>query len=210
VKFSAFFLWRTFWLPVLLCAFSQVALAQRDGDTTSVACSLPRVVELCVELDARASIDSAAGPLTFRWQMGDGTTLTGPLVSHCYSARRAYTVQLDVVDDKTGDVRQAEKIIPVDFTKEIVLNFTVTADTIRAGQSVTFDAVDSQLPLCENVVVLWDFRDGVVSNGRRVQHAFRRPGQYAIRMALRGNGPNSCPDSHCVSRLITVLPAAAP
>lgn len=197
-------------LLLFLVVASQPTYAQRDGDTTSAVCPLPRVVELCVELDARASIDSAAGPLTFRWLMGDGTTLTGPVVAHCYTARRAYTVQLDVVDDKTGEVRKAEKLIPVDFTKEIVLNFTATPDTIRAGQTVAFDAVDSQLPLCENVVVLWDFRDGVVSNGRRVQHTFRRPGQYAVRMALRGNGPDSCPDSHCVSRVITVLPATAP
>ena len=160
-----------------------------------------------MELDARASVDSAAGPLTFRWQMGDGTTLTGLVVAHCYTARRAYTVRLDVVDDKTGEVRQAEKVIPVDFTKETVLNFTASLDTVRAGQPVTFNAADSQLPMCENMVVLWDFRDGAIGNGQRIQHSFRRPGQYAVRMALRANGPGSCPDSHCVSRVITVLPA---
>ncbi len=195
---------------VLLVISCQLVQAQQAGDTVSVACPLPRVVEPCVELDATASVDSAAGPLTFRWQMGDGTTLTGPAVAHCYAARRRYTIQLDVVDDKTGEVRPAEKIIPVDFTQEIVLDFTVTSDTVRVGQSVAFDAVDSQLPMCENVVVLWDFRDGVVSNGRRVQHTFRRPGQYAVRMALRGNGPDSCPSSHCVGRVITVLPLTAP
>lgn len=196
---------------VLMLTFScQSAWAQVAGDTLSVACPLPRVVELCVDLDASASIDSAAGPLTFRWQMGDGTTLTGPVVSHCYTARRRYSVQLDVVDDKTGQVREAEKVIPVDFTQETVLNFAAGSDTIRVGQPVSFDAVDSQLPLCDNVVVLWDFRDGIVSNGRRVQHAFRRPGQYAVRMALRGNGPNDCPSSHCVSRIITVLPPKTP
>lgn len=199
------FLRLTFGALVLLLGFQQAAQAQVAGDTVSAACPLPRVVELCVDLDASASVDPAAGALTFRWQMGDGTTLTGPVISHCYTARRRYTVQLDVVDGKTGEVREAEKVIPVDFTQEIVLNFT-GSDTVRVGQPVTFDAMDSQLPLCENVVVLWDFRDGVVSNGRRVQHAFRRPGQYAVRMALRGNGPDDCPSSHCVGRVITVLP----
>ncbi|WP_375436408.1 PKD domain-containing protein [uncultured Hymenobacter sp.] len=197
-------------MGVLLLGFQQSGQAQAAGDTVSATCPLPRVVELCVELDARASVDAAAGALTFRWQMGDGTTLTGPVISHCYTARNRYTVQLDVVDEKTGEVREAEKIIPVDFTQEVVLNFTAGSDTVRVGQPITFDAVDSQLPLCENVVVLWDFRDGVVSNGRRVQHSFRRPGQYAVRMALRGNGPNECPSSHCVGRIVTVLPAKTP
>jgi PKD repeat protein len=158
-----------------------------------------------VELDARASVDSAAGPLSYRWLMGDGTTLTGPTVAHCYAERRRYTVQLDVVDDKTGEIRAAEKVIPVDFTQEIVLNFKASTANGRVGQPITFDALDSQLPLCENVVVLWDFRDGSVANGRRVEHTFRRPGTYTVRMALRGNGPDTCPSSHCVTRPVSIL-----
>ncbi|MCA8831553.1 PKD domain-containing protein [Hymenobacter pini] len=184
---------------------TQRAAAQEAGDTLSAACPLPRVLEMCVELDARRAIDPDAGPLTFRWDMGDGTQLTGPVIQHCYQARKAYTIQLDVVEEATGEVRTAEKLIPVDFTKEIVLNFRAV-DSVRVGQPITFDALDSQLPLCENVVVLWDFRDGYVTNGRQVQHAFRRPGQYAVRMSLRGNGPDACPSSHCVSRTVVVVP----
>ena len=181
-----------------------VARAQQAGDTVSVDCPAPRVVDLCVELDASCSVDPLSGSLTYRWNMGDGTTLTGPIVSHCYKERKRYTVQLDVVDDQTGEVRPAEKILPVDFTQETVLNFAAP-DTVRVGQVITCYAADSQMPFCENVVVLWDFRDGHITNGRRVQHAFRRPGHYAIRMSLRGNGPDPCPDSHCVSRPIVIV-----
>ena len=162
-------------------------------------------MEMCVELDARRAVDPDAGPLTFRWNMGDGTQLTGPTVQHCYQQRASYTIQLDVIEEATGEVRTAEKLIPVDFTQEIVLNFRAV-DTVRVGQPVTFDALDSQLPLCQNVVVLWDFRDGYVTNGRQARHAFRRPGQYPVRMSLRGNGPDACPSSHCVSRTVVVLP----
>lgn len=194
-------------LVLAVAALPHGAHAQEAGDTISVACPPPRVVELCVELDARRAVDPDAGPLTFRWHMGDGTELTGPTVSHCYQQRKLYTVQLDVVEEATGQVRTAEKLIPVDFTQEIVLNFSTSpTDTVRAGQPVTFDALDSQLPLCQNVVVLWDFRDGYVTNGPRVQHTFRRPGRYPVRMSLRGNGPDTCPTSHCVSRTVVVLP----
>ncbi|HLK98075.1 MAG TPA: hypothetical protein VK364_09930 [Hymenobacter sp.] len=86
--------------------------------------------------------------------MGNGTMLTSLTVSHCYAARHLYTVQPDVVDEKTGEVRAAEKLIPVDFTKEDVLNFTATPTTVRTGQRVVFDAADSRLPSCENLVVL--------------------------------------------------------
>ncbi|SHI65210.1 PKD domain-containing protein [Hymenobacter daecheongensis DSM 21074] len=193
---------------VLLCVLLLAQLpghAQRAGDTLSVACPPPRVVELCVELDAIRSVDSGSGPLTYRWDMGDGTTLTGLTVAHCYATRQRYLVRLDVVEDETGEVRPDQKVIPVDFTQETVVNFLMP-DTVRVGQPVAFDAVDSQLPTCENMVVLWDFRDGYVTNGRRVQHTFRRPGRYAVRMSLRANGPDPCPDSHCVSRVLVVQP----
>lgn len=191
-------------LTALLAALPRATHAQTAGDTISAQCPPARLVELCVELDARASVDSAAGPLSYRWLMGDGTTLTGATVAHCYAERRRYTVQLDVVDEKTGEIRAAEKLIPVDFTQEMVLNFKASPANGRVGQQLTFDALDSQLPLCENVVVLWDFRDGTVANGRRVEHAFRRPGNYVVRMALRGNGPDTCPDSHCVTRQVSI------
>ena len=194
-----------FFLCLFLLLPALFAQAQTAGDTLSVACPLPRVMEMCVELDARRAIDPEAGPLTFRWNMGDGTQLTGPTVQHCYQQRASYTIQLDVVDEATGEVRTGEKLIPVDFTQEIILNFRAV-DTVRVGQRIAFDALDSQLPLCQNVVVLWDFRDGYVANGRQTQHAFRRPGQYAVRMSLRGNGPDACPSSHCVSRTVVVVP----
>lgn len=192
-----------FLTPLLLLAWP--AAAQQAGDTASADCALPRVVELCVELDASRAVDPAAGPLTFRWDMGDGTQLSGPTVAHCYRQRLSYTVRLDVIDEATGEVRAAEKLIPVDFTQQTVVNFRA-ADTVRVGQAVAFDALDSQLPLCQNMVVLWDFRDGYVANGSRAEHAFRRPGRYEVRMALRANGPGSCPDSHCVSRPVVVVP----
>ncbi|NVO31033.1 PKD domain-containing protein [Hymenobacter lapidiphilus] len=191
-------------LPLLLL-LALPAAAQQAGDTISVACPPPRVPKLCVELDARQAVDPAAGQLTFRWDMGDGTQLTGPTVAHCYAERRRYTVRLDVVDEASGEVREAEKLLDVDFTKQTVVNFRA-ADTVRVGQPVAFDAADSQLPTCRNMVVIWDFRDGATSTGPQVEHRFRRPGRYAVRMALRANGPGACPDSHCVSRQVIVLP----
>ena len=193
-----------FLLPLLLL-LARPAVTQQAGDTTSVACPPPRVPKLCVELDARQAVDPAAGPLTFRWDMGDGTLLTGPTVAHCYAERRRYTVRLDVVDEASGEVRPAEKLLDIDFTKQTVVNFRA-ADTVRVGQPVAFDAADSQLPTCRNMVVIWDFRDGATGTGPRVEHRFRRPGSYAVRMALRANGPGACPDSHCVSRQVVVLP----
>jgi hypothetical protein len=54
---------------------------------------------------------------------------------------------------KTGEVHPAQKLIPVDFTQEAVVNFTMP-DTVRAGQPVTFDAAYTQLPVRKHVRTL--------------------------------------------------------
>jgi len=189
-----------------LLAWSRAVHAQQLGESVSVQCPLPRVPEPCVDLDARGSVDEKAGPFTYRWQMGDGTTLTGFAVSHCYSRRGRYTVQLDVLVEKTGELRTAEKTLVVDFTREPLLDFSVSADTVRVGEEVKFDASQAQNPPCENEQVAWDFRDGRLAGGRRISHRFNKAGRYEVRMSLRGNGPGACPDSHCVSRPVLVLP----
>ena len=180
--------------------------AQQAGDTTSVNCGPPLTRMLCVDLDGRASVDSLAGPFTYRWLMGDGTTLTGPVVSHCYKERKNYVVQLDVVADKTGEVRRGQKYIPINLVAQDVVDFTAQPSQVRVGESVSFAAPEAQLLACGNVQLIWDFRDGTVTQGRTAQHTFRRAGTYAVRFSMRGYGSNACVASHCVSRQIVVVP----
>lgn len=180
------------------------AHAQTAAPDAGIPCPPPHAPLRCVDLDASRSVDAQSGSLTYVWDMGDGTSSTGPIVSHCYAKRGKYIIQLDVVEP-SGYVRVAEKVIPVDFTQDDVLNFQ-SPTTVRVGESVAFDALDSELAVCENVNVVWDFRDGLSKTGRQVEHVFRKPGRYAVRMSLRGTGPGACPDSHCVAREVEVLP----
>lgn len=182
------------------------ARAQDGGQPASVVCPLVQAAQRCVDLDARKSIDPAGEPLTYRWQMGDGTTLTGPVVSHCYAQRARYTVQLDVVVASTGEVRPAEKTLVVDFTEDQLLDFTQSADTVHVGGPVSFDASKARYPPCANEQIVWDFRDGFVAAGPRASHSFRKPGLFEVRMSLRGVGPAACSESHCASRPVLVLP----
>jgi PKD repeat protein len=190
----------------LLVLASATARAQAAGDTTSVSCGPPLPRMLCVDLDGRPSIDEAAGPFTYRWQMGDGTTLTGPTITHCYKERKNYVVQLDVVVDKTGEVRREQKFIPINLVEQDVVDFTASATRVRVGQSVSFASAEAQLLTCQNVQFVWDFRDGAVLKGRTAEHTFRRPGTYSVRFSMRGYGSQACIQSHCVSREIVVEP----
>lgn len=197
-------------LPALLATLAlPVATHAQNADTdaNAAACGPVQPAELCVDFDASRSVDPGAGPLEYRWNMGDGTTLTGLTISHCYQTRARYQVTLDVVVPATGEVRRAERTFDVNLLLKPVLNFSVDPTLkVRVGQPVAFDALDSVLPDCQSVVVVWDFRDGYTQQGRRVEHSFRKAGRFPVRMSLRGYGPGSCAASNCVSQDVVVEP----
>ncbi|MGY3090611.1 PKD repeat protein [Hymenobacter sp. UYAg731] len=193
-------------LTALLILVGFAAQAQQAGDTTSVGCGPPLARMLCVDLDGRPSIDEPAGPFTYQWHMGDGTTLTGPTVSYCYKERKNYVVELDVIVDKTGEIRRGQKYIPVNLVQQDIVDFTASTTRVRVGQPVSFDSPEAQLLTCRNVQYIWDFRDGTIVQSRTAQHVFRRPGTYSVRFSMRGYGSQACVASHCVSREIVVEP----
>lgn len=180
---------------------SQAAQAQDATD-----CGPPLLPQMCVDFDASRSIDPAIGPVVYRWQMGDSTTLTGLTISHCYKQRARYQVVLDVLLPATGEVRKAEKTFEVDLLAQPVINFSLPTKTIHTGEAVAFDALDSGLPTCQNVLYIWDFRDGLTQQGRRIEHTFRKAGRYQVRLSLRGYGPGSCAASHCATQEVVVVP----
>ena len=193
-------------LAALLLLTSLAAHAQQAGDTTSVNCGPPQPRMLCVDLDGRPSIDEPAGPFTYEWHMGDGTTLTGPTITYCYKERKNYVVQLDVIVDKTGEIRRGQKYIPINLVQQDIVDFTASTTTVRVGQPVSFASPEAQLLECRNMQYIWDFRDGTVLQGRTAQHTFRRAGTYSVRFSMRGYGSEACVASHCVSRQIVVEP----
>ena len=196
------------WLLMLLLMVlaTPAARAQQAGDTTSVNCGPPLPRMLCVDLDGRPSIDEPAGPFTYEWHMGDGTTLTGTTVTYCYKERKNYVVQLDVIVDKTGEVRRGQKYIPVNLVQQDIVDFTAQPSRVRVGQAVSFAAPEAQLLTCGNVQLIWDFRDGTLVQGRTAQHTVRRPGTYAGRFSMRGYGSQAGVASPCVSRQVVVEP----
>ena len=68
------------------------ARAQLPGDTLSVQCPPPKLLRQCVDFDASRALDPKAGPQTFIWHLGDGTTLTGLKVSYCYKELKNYEI----------------------------------------------------------------------------------------------------------------------
>ena len=195
---------RTF-LSIFTLASGLLAASAARAQEAGADCGPPILPQMCVDFDASRSVDPAIGPVVYSWQMGDSTTLTGLTISHCYKRRARYQVVLDVLIPATGEVRKAEKTFTVDLLDQPVINFALPTTTIRVGQPVTFDALDSGLPTCQNVLYIWDFRDGLTQQGRRTEHTFRKAGRYQVRLSLRGYGPGSCAASHCATQEVVVV-----
>lgn len=192
---------------------SAAAATDQDCPPAPEVARAPPPTSPCILLDARKSVDSLAGPLTFRWQMGDGQVREGVEFEYCYAALGRYVIQLDVLDGTTGEVRQHETERVVDFTvapaprPELFLHFTAPAKA-KVGEPVEFQLVEADLPSCLSSTVRynWNFRDGLLAQGRHVTHTFRRAGTFAVRAALDGSLDASCLPRTCVTRTIVIEP----
>jgi PKD domain len=172
-----------------------------------------RSAEPCITLDARRSVDSLAGAVIYRWKMGDGQVREGLTFDYCYAKPGRYVIELDVTDPVTGEVRQHETEEVVDFTippptprSEPALRFTAP-ERARVGEAVSFQLTESELPPClpSTVRFNWNFRDGLLAQGRTVTHTFRRAGTFTVRLAIDGSGIGAdCLPRNCVSRQIII------
>lgn len=65
-----------------------------------------------------------------------------------------------------------------------VADFTVDAQTVRLGQSVSFDARASTDPDGDSLEYGWDFGDGSVATGNSIEHAYDRAGIFTVRLTV--------------------------
>jgi parallel beta-helix repeat protein len=64
-----------------------------------------------VPFDGTNSSDPDGDPLTYSWNFGDGTTATGAMVNHTYSASGTYIVTLTVSDGALNDTDTASVLV---------------------------------------------------------------------------------------------------
>lgn len=109
----------------------------------------------------------------WHWDFGDGTTASGPKVSHVFGKPGNYEVRLVFSDGK----HQGQ------LTHTLVVGPPVDAwiqpldSTVRVGRSVAFSSNGS---LGDIKSYAWDFGDGQSATDRRVRHSFAQAGIYRV------------------------------
>ncbi|HVL87106.1 MAG TPA: S8 family serine peptidase [Candidatus Thermoplasmatota archaeon] len=131
-----------------------------------------------VALDASPSFDPEGRPLTFRFDLGDGTVWWGPRVAHAYERPGTYTVRL-VVGDGRSEVNEA-RTIAVRPAAPGEPTFHASVEDLAATLVVP--------PALSGWEATWDFGDGSAARGALVVHNYEAPGSYGVLLvATRGD-----------------------
>lgn len=165
---------------------AEVQITVSTGTPTAVinASSTSGMVPFTVAFDGSQSSDFDGEIILYKWDLGDGTTATGPEVIHKYTEGEDYTVTLTVKDD---DHKTNSASIPVTAFQKPVAIFTADPTIGKVPLTVDFSAVDSYDPDGEVVTWRWDFRDGIRELSKNVVHTFSRVGDYEVYLQVVDN-----------------------
>lgn len=147
-----------------------------------------------IQLDAGATTDDTPDKLTYKWDLGDGTSATGLKVSKAYKAGGKYRVKL-FVDDNAGTVCSAGV-----KEKTIIVN---SAPTVNAGPDidrclamgqdfkVNLNA-DGKDPDGDALKYRWDLGDGNTAEGKSISHTYAKAGTYAAKVIADDGSGSAC------------------
>jgi PKD repeat protein len=123
----------------------------------------------------RATADGGT-PATYEWDFGDGSSATGPSVSHTFADDGPFNVRLRVTNVTGNDqVTQSVSLAVPD------VDFSHPA-TIQAGTAVTFTNTSTGGPFAS---ITWNWDDGTANGtGATASHRFADPGTYAVTVTV--------------------------
>lgn len=134
------------------------------------------------------SLDSTT--FEYQWVFSDSTKINGEEVEHCFESEGDYTIELNVIDEITGDVyfNQATYYLTIEKIEQVYIN---APDTVMVGEEIKFDGRQTNLKDFEISKYYWDFGDGRKTGGIEVTHFYTAPGSYIVQL-----GVVSEPDQH--------------
>ncbi len=148
---------------------------------------------------------SASGtlPISFTWDLGDGTVAAGATVTHSYSLPGSYPIRVTAVNSCGQEiVTQTIGVLPLPCEPVTGTVFSWTPLTPTEGQVVTFTAsAGGTAPISYT----WAFGEGITATGQVATHTYALPGSYTVTL-LAANGCGQ----ETVTHTITVDAACEP
>ncbi len=144
-------------------------------------------------------------PLSYEWSFGDGTSIRGIEAEHCFPGPGNYTVELNIIDNNTGNTFFTQTSYDVEITDE-VQPFITSPDMELMDQQIEFSGLNSNLPHMEISQYFWDFGDGTKIKGAEVGHTYERKGSYQVQLGITGDKDSTgIMPVACVYKYIAIL-----
>lgn len=137
---------------------------------------------LSISFSAVGSTSVNGGPLTYRWDFGDGTTSTEAAVAHVFENPGRYFVRLTVTDPTGEQGTATQEVRAAGTGANAVLRSDVTNG--RAPLGVQFDGTGSNAPDDDILDYYWDFGDGGTSRLPDPYHVFENAGQFLVTLRV--------------------------
>ncbi len=144
-------------------------------------------------------------PLSYEWRFSDGVKVKGIEAEHCFPGPGRFTVELNIVDNNTGNTFFTQSSYEVEIT-DVEQPYISSSDASLIEEEIAFSGLESNLPDLDIVEFYWDFGDGSKAKGGEIMHTFEKKGSYRIQLGVTG-----VPDStglmpkECVFKQIEVL-----
>jgi PKD repeat protein len=183
-----------------------VVLPPNGAPTADFNISGPMVIGSTVTFDATPSTDPDGSIVSYAWIFGDGTTGSGKVVTHSYSASGSYNITLTVTDDRGVSV-STTKSATIGDTTAPTATLTFSPSAPKAGESVFFNGQRST-PANGRYITdyRWDFGDGGSGSGETASHTYAAAGTYVVTLVVT----DDIGKTGAASSTVAVTGAAAP
>lgn len=164
-----------------------------------------------ISFNAGGSTDTVDPIVQYRWNFGDGQTVTtsGAQTSHRFNDSGTYSVSVVVVDDDGATSNPAT--VPVTINNVGPQNASLTANPQTAGEgaTITFNAT-VVAPAIDTLTYAWNFGDGdtTTTSGSQVTHQYGNNGVYQVIVTVTDDD-NATVSSTPVQVTINNLPPTA-
>jgi PKD repeat protein len=163
----------------------------------------PSNVTLGVEVifDATDTTDEGqpCGACSYAWSMGDGTSKTGQIVRHAFSAPGTFTVRLTVTDP-TGRLASTSQAVGVGSATLPTAAFTYSPTAPGVSQDIFFTAAASTAAPGRRIAFYeWDFGSGRTAEGVTAVKRYDTAGTYIVTLKVTDDIGSSSTATQSVS-----------
>lgn len=129
------------------------------------------------------------------WDFGDGSRDYGKNVTHTFKNGGKHTIEMKIDDRKGLPCSVISAKINLWLNKPPVINLA-PGKGCCVNQEYSFDASGSYDPDRDDMSFFWDFGDGIVAEGAKVKHAYKKGGDYKVKLTVDDGSSFGCATSN--------------